>query len=255
MPQPAHVTLATLKEIWKDNNNQATPGPQVVTVQFNPQTLKVSYSNRTSGGDEPTPSGKQSIGRNTTRLSLELWFDVTAPARPEEQSGGGASVPDVRDLTEEVSYFLMPKPKTVDGETKQVLPGVRFQWGTFLFDGVMDSMDETLEYFSADGRPLRASVSIALSKNEVGVTRLTSGMGAGLSPGATPLFQARLGDTVQQVAARAGLPDWKGIALGNGIENPRLLAPGSLVDLTLRAPTGSASAGIRASFTAGLGGR
>lgn len=70
------------------------------------------------------------------RLALELWFDGAA---------------DVRRLTERVAYFVDPEPRPV-----------RFAWGSFRFDGRMEALEESLELFSADGRPLHARLSVAI---------------------------------------------------------------------------------------------
>ena len=73
---------------------------------------------------------------------------------------------DVRKLTEKVNYFI--KPRAVEGQNdKWIPPGVRFLWGTFLFEGVVDSITERLEYFSSDGRPLRANVSLGMSSQDI----------------------------------------------------------------------------------------
>src|SRR5262249_32459168 len=70
---------------------------------------------------------------------------------------------DVRELTKKVAYFITPKKVS-----KEYLPpAVRFQWGSFHFDGIMDSMEESLEFFSSDGVPLRASVSLSLSQQRI----------------------------------------------------------------------------------------
>jgi hypothetical protein len=46
---------------------------------------------------------------------------------------------------------------------------------------------------------------------------------------------ARAGDSVQGMAARAGkADDWKQIASANGIENPRALQPGQLVNIRIQ---------------------
>jgi len=74
-----------------------------------------------------------------TRLAFELWFDVA----------GAGSDDDVRKLTARVAYFAKA-------------PATRFQWGTFRFDGHVEALEESLELFSADGRPLRAWVDLTL---------------------------------------------------------------------------------------------
>ncbi len=238
MPQPQKLDKAVLTEIWWD-----TPGkpavkkthnagdPKQFVVQFNPQTLKLNYSNQKAGGDQPGSSSMQFVGKGTTKLSMELWFDATLP-QPDPALG---QPNDVRTLTQQVSYFMTPQTVVVDGKEGLAPPGVRFQWGTFLFEGFVDSMDETLEFFSSDGRPLRASVSIGASQQEIVFNPPPSGPGGPPpAPGTKPLSMARQGDSVQQMAARAGQQDWKTVAERNGIENPRQVAAGALVNLTPR---------------------
>jgi hypothetical protein len=119
-----------------------------------------------------------------------------------------------------------------------VPPAVRFIWGSFQFDGIMESMEESLEFFSSDGRPLRASVTINLTQQKITefTFRATAGPGATQSPGTRPLTPAPQGKSVQSMADSQGKGDnWQGIASANGIENPRLLQPGQLVDLNASA--------------------
>ncbi|VVB89322.1 Uncharacterised protein [uncultured archaeon] len=73
---------AKLIEIEWDDKNPPDPPEMVgkgIDVQFNPQTLKLTYSNQLSGGDKSGKSSKQFVGKGTTKLSLDLWFDVTVP--------------------------------------------------------------------------------------------------------------------------------------------------------------------------------
>jgi hypothetical protein len=61
--------------------------------------------------------------------------------------------------------------------------------------------------------------------------------GTGVTPprGIRPLTQAPAGATLQGLAASQGLGDtWQSIAAANGIENPRLLQPGQLIDMQAR---------------------
>ena len=41
-----------------------------------------------------------------------------------------------------------------------------FEWGVYQFQGVMESFKETIDFFSADGIPLRALVSIGLARQD-----------------------------------------------------------------------------------------
>ncbi|MGV9386408.1 CIS tube protein [Nonomuraea sp. NPDC003707] len=217
------------------------PGGTRVEVQFNPETLKVTYTNKQgeqkSAGDQRGNSPRQVIGAGASKLALQLWFDVNAPG------AGGAR--DVRELTQQVSYFMRPKSPSGRGGGKgrrdqPKPPGVRLSWGTFTFDGMMDSLEETLDYFSADGRPLRATLSLGLSGQLEIVPPLGGGAvpeaSAGPTPGTRPLVQAAQGTSLQSLAAGAS-GDWQAIAAANGIENPRLLTAGLLIDLDLGRPS------------------
>jgi hypothetical protein len=194
------------------------------------------------------------VGQGTTKLSLELWFDVTLPL----PSGADDPAGDVRNLTKEVAYFMTPQEVTKKGKKGLVPPGVQFQWGTFLFKGTVDSVEETLELFSEDGKPLRAGVQLSLSKQdlkfEFGTAGATppgggqgdgGGLGGGPPAGTQPLAMAKAGDTIQGLSASAGIGDWKAAAIANGIENPRLVSPGALINVSGSiSGSGAASLGL-----------
>jgi hypothetical protein len=214
---------------------QLKPGGLSVEVQFNPDTLKVTYQNRPqeqkSAGDQRGNSPRQVMGAGSTKLTLQLWFDVNAPG------AGGAR--DVRTLTSKVAKFMLPaSPAGGAGGTadRPSPPGVRFSWGTFSFDGLMDSLDETLDYFSPDGRPLRATLNVGMS-GQLEIVPPAGGGGAGNATagptaGTRPLSAAPAGASMPGLALGVGL-DWQGVAAANGIDNPRLLQPGTLIDLNL----------------------
>jgi hypothetical protein len=202
-----------------------------VEVQFNPQSLKVTLSNHNPGGDQPGGASKQFVGSGSSKLSMELVFDT---------SDTGA---DVRENTEEMAYFVMAKEPASAEETRKP-PNVRFQWGSFIFEGVIDSLDETLDYFSEEGVPLRATVSLSMSRDSVVILRGAAG-GAGKATGATsPLAAARPGDSIASLSASIGASaDWKGIASANGIDDPLRLEAGARVNLNAKA-SASASFGF-----------
>lgn len=198
MPQPQKLAKALLQEITWDENQVVQELDRKVTVQFNPETLKVSYANQSAGGDQRGGSATQFVGQGTTKLAFDLWFDVTAPQAPEAQGqqGGDTQENDVRKLTEKVVKFIQPKEEEEDG--KFVPPGMRFLWGSFKFDGIVDSINENLEFFSEDGRPLRASLSVSLSKQEIQFQfneQFSPGLGSNTTPGSQALEQARQGDS------------------------------------------------------------
>jgi hypothetical protein len=75
-----------------------------------------------------------STGDPASRLAVELWFDGEDTGR----------------LTEAVAYFASPRRP------------LRFAWGEFGFDGHVEALEETLDSFSPEGRPLRARLSLSL---------------------------------------------------------------------------------------------
>jgi hypothetical protein len=223
----AKATLTELDEKFKD----PLPGGKVVEVQFNPELLKLTFANtivQPQGGDQSAGnSGRQFVGDGTTKLALQLWFDATAMEKDP--------VDDVRRVTSKVVYFITPH-KT--GDPKKCLPpGVQFQWGTFIFKGMVDGLEESLEYFSPEGKPLRASITLTLSAQKILEVEFTKQEPP--TPGEAPLNAARQGESLQTMAARAGKDDWQSIAAANGIEDPLRMAAGALVDLNIGVDAGA----------------
>ena len=193
------LAKATLQQIDSNFENPTSPEYKV-TVQFNPETLKVTYANQISTPDAArnqsgTPA-HQFVGAGTTKLSLQLWFDVTAEMAPEIQER------DVRKLTQKVAYFITP-----DENHNNVIPAVRFSWGSFLFDGLMESLDESLEFFSEEGIPLRASMTLGLTRQKITKFKFdkeaTTPLGTPAA-GTRPLKAAPAGKSFQQMAAAQG---------------------------------------------------
>src|SRR5215831_12379732 len=93
-------------ELWKldEKGEQAT---KKFKVQFNPESLKVSFANQNvpppnAARDEKNgTAAAQHIGKGTTKLSVTLWFDVTAEL-PEGLAESDAERNDVRKLTSKV---------------------------------------------------------------------------------------------------------------------------------------------------------
>src|SRR5580704_5430854 len=127
MPAPQTLQKAQLIELI----NGTTPG-KTVTVQFNPQSLKSNYSNQFSGGDQKQGSAPQFSGTGVTKLSMELWFDVSLPLPDGTPNPGG----DVRKLTEGVVYFMSLQNTNSTDQQIRTPPRMKFQWGSFVFSGV-----------------------------------------------------------------------------------------------------------------------
>lgn len=225
------MVRAVLKQIdWNEDGEAVESGPKV-DVQFNPETLSVAYANQKAGEGQSGGSALQYVGQGTTKLTLDLWFDITG-----KLPKGKEDVKDVRKLTAEVVAFITPE-EVEEGKWKA--PGMRFHWGNFIFDGVVESISEKLEFFSEDGRALRAQMSLSLAsqqiqfqlKDNAGPGGKTSKGAAGArTPGQKPLAAAQQGKPVQSMASKAP-GGWQPVAAANGIENPRHVGTGQLIDL------------------------
>lgn len=158
------IVRAELRQLSSDFKEEINP-ERSVTVQFNPETLKVSYANSLMPPSNPPGKGDaaaaQFVGAGMSKLVVHLWFDITSPL-----GGGEKGIDDVRRLTGKVAYFITPDRTGAKPERFVPRP-VRFVWGSFQFDGIMDSIEETLELFSGDGRPLRSNLSIVISRHEI----------------------------------------------------------------------------------------
>jgi hypothetical protein len=82
----------------------------------------------------------------------------------------------------------------------------------------MEQLDESLEFFSPEGKPLRASVSISLAQQKILVfPPVSTGQ-----PGVTPTKTVPNGKSAQQALG----PNWQDTAQRNNLENPRRPPPG-----------------------------
>ena len=71
---------------------------------------------------------------------------------------------DVRDVTGKIAQAARARRRTAN---KKFAPKVEFGWGTYSFKGVVEQYKETIDFFSADGVPLRASVNLTLASQEL----------------------------------------------------------------------------------------
>jgi hypothetical protein len=237
------LAKAELRELAADMQTEINSG-KWTKVQFNPDTLKVTYANQlkesSGSGDQRGPQAQQFVGAGTTKLAVQLYFDVT-----QDLGQGLPDEIDVGKLTERVTYFITPIGEPLNKPKTYKPPITRFAWGSFQFDGIVEAMEETLELFSFEGRPLRASVTMTISQQKITTFTVNMdveppGVQRGNRPaaGTQPQTAAPQGSNLQSMAAAqpggAG-GDWQSVASANGIENPRILQPGQLIDFSLKA--------------------
>src|SRR5262245_14942657 len=119
---------------------------RAVEVHFNPVSLQYTVTNTLENKGEGN-NKKQYVSQSTGKLSMDLIFDTT----PDGQ--------DVRVFTEKVAGFMEPN----DDKVPSI---VLFEWGTYKFQGMVESYKETLDFFASGGVPLRAAISLTLSRQD-----------------------------------------------------------------------------------------
>lgn len=142
---PDSLTKARLGEADPKKPQQMKAGSDFA-VHFNPASLQYTIKNTLKEGSGK--SKQQYVSQTSGQLSLELIFDTT-------HSGE-----DVRVHTVKVVNLMKPDAKT------KAPPTVQFEWGTFMFRGLIDSYKETIDFFAANGVPLRSTLSLTLASQD-----------------------------------------------------------------------------------------
>lgn len=262
------LSKATLLEI--DNDNQPKKDKKPISVQFNPTSMRLQFTNESEGGKQSGRQARQYTGTGSTTLTADLVFDTA----DEGQTGYPVSV---LERTKEVEYFMVPQGK---GGKNQAPPRLRFLWGKLIVDGVLESLSVDLDHFASDGTPLRAKAALSIkgqhpeyqfneigpgANKTVGDTPAKAAAATAAQPGAknnplsAPLngisnalgainaassvlnqriVQALDGESLSQLAQRAGVDPAAWRALAGGVANPLSLGAG--VEINVGAAAGIA---------------
>lgn len=210
-------------------------------------TLK---QNERSGSSRAT----QYVDKSSSTLTVELIFDTTLPGT------------DVRDQTHPINAHFMVAEHLEKNE-QRTPKRCRFQWGAFAFIGVMSNFDETLDFFSPEGQPLRSTVAIKLSEDRyqhLGESReaaeretptlTATGNSPEDSDGGEGGGDSQRQTSVDQAQSEAGGDprDWRRTAMFNGVESPRLPG-GAALSVPRSGAGGNAGAGFRFGASSRLG--
>lgn len=232
LPIPT-VKKATLQEL---------PNGKPFPVHFNPASMVYSLENSTRQ-QAKDPKRRQYAGQFTGKLTMDLQFDTTGTGE------------DVRTITNKVAYFMESTAKASksggsSGTNPPAQPVLAFQWGTYIFKGIMESFKETIDFFSADGVPLRALVSIGLARQDNVFDEDNALKGTNTGKGS--VVQTSDDDSATSAATKLGDPNAsRALASANGLENPRFTGGAPLqVDSGIQF---NAAAGFAASASIGGG--
>ena len=267
------------------SGNKDTPDMgNAIDVQFNPTSLKVTLSNTLKENSRNGNSrATQYVDKSSSSLTVELIFDTTyieAPTgnnNPGGAAGSGATSSNKSGSNkpiEQGSDVRLQTKKIADAFVKPVASGKKmaapkrclFQWGAFEFLGLVDSFEETVDFFSPNGRPLRATVSLKLKEDRYqfrnrstaaqnqnpklsftgnGADKKQPGGGSGAGNGNSAPNQ---NTSPVPGASKDGPGSWRDNAMFNGVESPRLPA-----SQTLALPGVSLSEGAGFGISGGVG--
>jgi hypothetical protein len=144
-------------------------------VQFNPATLHLQMTNNVEGGEARHRPAQQFTGTSSTTLTLDLHFDTA-------DEGSNGTFKNVREKSAIVRRFVTP----AKGASKQAPPRVRFLWGDFVFIGVVTSVNEDIDLFSAQGVPLHSKCTVTIKEQDPRFAALAMGAGAATGANAVP---------------------------------------------------------------------
>src|SRR5262249_10866820 len=140
---------------------------------------------------------------------------------------------DVRVTTEKIGKFMEP-------DSQKIPPVILFEWGSYKFQGMVETFKETIDFFAPNGVPLRATVNLTISQQDE-VFETTDGS-RGFETQRSPSLDAvqlppaggdgggsGSSEDATGVATRSGDPRAaRGIASANGLESMRFTAGASL---------------------------
>jgi hypothetical protein len=190
---------------------------QAIVVHFNPSSLVYTVENSTAQ-PSGTPRRKQFAAQFSGKLTMDLQFDETDYGN------------DVRLTTNQVAMFMQSSANAArnkKGANAQAQPVLSFQWGSYEFKGTMESFKETIDFFSAEGVPLRSLVSITLARQDqdfddaTASTSDVNGILGVLSPPAS-LVPTGQDDSVNKITTQGGHPPAaRQLGTDNGLESLR----------------------------------
>lgn len=249
------------------------------TVQFNPTTLKVSLANSLKENErDQTTRASQYIEKSSSSLTVELIFD-SSDIYIEFGEGAAAKTYDidVRYDTGMIASLFLYSEKV--GDKKAEPQRCMFAWGSFIFVGIMESMEETIDFFSPEGVPLRSTVALKIVESrfyfETAEAKATKKSTPTLSnaPSSVDNAVAQNGSTISSTNASSDSQNQRATAMYNGVESPRntgtdnlsVPSPGAMENLKNATTAGldQANAAVKKSgfganlgesFTAGAGG-
>ncbi|MDH6121441.1 LysM peptidoglycan-binding domain-containing protein [Kitasatospora sp. GAS204B] len=219
---PKSVTRAQLTIMEPPSTVGAEPGGELakLPLQFNPASLvlrKTTEWRRTPSRMAGQSALPEFVGSGPRSLSLDVFLDATAT---HDNS--------VERAVKQLMTACVPTPSSLARKTP-ASPWIRLDWGsstTTSFNGVLTALQVTYTLFDVDGKPLRATCSLAIQEASVDPPGQNPTSG---SLEARSTHRVIAGDSLPMLAWReyGDATVWRTIAEANGIDDPMALAPGT----------------------------
>jgi len=223
MPSPGQASLIIE---WGPGNLD------FVDLQYNPTEIVLEKNVHIAEVAIPglTAPLQQFVRGDAETLRLELFFDTS-------DQGMGLNAVSVATITDTIYALSRIVPD------QHAPPIVTFVWGSDFpgnelpselgnqrrnsFTGVVTNIRQTFTLWSSGGVPVRAKISLTLREYAALQDQLQALNLA--SPSKTHSYVLARGDTLPLVASQFYFDptNWRPIALGNGIDDPRRLNPGT----------------------------
>jgi nucleoid-associated protein YgaU len=223
-------------QFWKVDADLVMPIGTGMRVMYNPTDFTLTKGSQVAEITIPglTTPLQQFIRGQAEKLTVKLFFDTTDEGMDNR----------ARPVTEETDKFY--SLVRIDPEL-HAPPVCMFMWGDgfpgqnllpemtsqkrMWFTGVVESVQQEFTLFSPLGVPLRANLTVTMREyNTLRGQEIELRLE---SADHTRSHVVQRGETLSGIAGKAyGNPaDWRPIARWNGIDNPRRLQPGTILEI------------------------
>lgn len=207
-----------------DAQNQDAAEASWIKVQFNPASLRVTLSNtlRDSSSGSGQSKAAQFVDKSESTLAIELVFDTSVIDAENLSENDGTQTllhQDVRQQTQQIASEFM-KPQDSESSQPKAPKRCRFQWGSFSFIGMLSSYNETLDFFSPEGVPLRATLALTFKQDnyQFDIIDIKDAL---RRQGRLAVEGEGVSAADANLAANRDPKQWRDTAMYNGMENPR----------------------------------
>ena len=213
-----------------------------IKVLYNPNQIKISKTGWTTDEKTQKPFSKPGLAT----LDVDLFFDTSIPSDIEDSGTERFykesfsikkytyETVDVRNHVNQIFNLTNPRSelnrppicRLIWGGKNEALSKLEGYKGTVMFQGVLQSVTKTFTRFTAEGIPVRASLSCNFLEYEDPDQNVKK-----LNPIDDPIRIIKQGETLSSIAQEeyGDSALWRIIADANRLVNPRQLTVGSLL--------------------------